>query len=190
MAVRRRVFPEAFKREAVDRAAASNRPVNELAAELGLNDLVLRRWMTQFAPAPRHSGPRSTLSDRVDMAGSIETFAALSQASRWELFQLLLHAGPAGLARDTINLQLGLRSTAISAHLRVLEKAALIRVVPESWRIGNDWGTGVATFTVNYERLSHLLTVMIAELGEYAPEISRKIRRAPKHQRSLSKLPS
>jgi len=183
MTARRRVFSEAFKREAVDRAAASSRSVNEVAAELGLHDSALRRWMMQFASAPRRSSLNSTLSDRVELAGSVETFAALSQVSRWELFLLLLHAGPAGLTRAKINLQLGLRPTAISAHLRVLEKAALIRVVPESRQIGNEWGKGVATFTVNYERISHLLIAMSSELREYAPEMSRKISSASKGRR-------
>ena len=44
----RRVFPEAFKREAVDRVASSGLSVGEVARELGLHETVLRRWMMQF----------------------------------------------------------------------------------------------------------------------------------------------
>ena len=44
----RRVFPEAFKREAVDRVAASGLSAGKVAAELGLHETVLRRWMIQF----------------------------------------------------------------------------------------------------------------------------------------------
>ena len=44
----RRVFPEAFKREAVDRVASSGLSAGKVAAELGLHETVLRRWMIQY----------------------------------------------------------------------------------------------------------------------------------------------
>jgi transposase len=44
----RRIFPEAFKREAVDRVATSGRSAGAVAAELGLHETVLRRWMMRF----------------------------------------------------------------------------------------------------------------------------------------------
>ena len=44
----RRVFPETFKREAVDRVAVSGLSVGAVARELGLHETVLRRWMMQF----------------------------------------------------------------------------------------------------------------------------------------------
>jgi transposase len=44
----RRIFPESFKREAVDRVATSGLSVSGVAAELGLHETVLRRWMMQF----------------------------------------------------------------------------------------------------------------------------------------------
>ncbi len=42
MGATRRVFPEAFKREAVDRVATSGRSAGAVAAELGLHETVLR----------------------------------------------------------------------------------------------------------------------------------------------------
>ncbi len=48
MSATRRVFPEAFKREAVDRVASSGLPVGRVAAELGLNETVLRRWVARL----------------------------------------------------------------------------------------------------------------------------------------------
>jgi len=50
--VRRRVFPEAFKRQAVERAAASGLSVAAVAAELEIHETILRRWMNQFPIAP------------------------------------------------------------------------------------------------------------------------------------------
>jgi transposase len=38
MSTTRRLFPEAFKREAVDRAASSGLPVEKVATELGLHE--------------------------------------------------------------------------------------------------------------------------------------------------------
>jgi transposase len=45
---RRRVFPETFKREAVQKAATSGLSTGMVAAELGVHETVLRRWMVQF----------------------------------------------------------------------------------------------------------------------------------------------
>ncbi len=46
--VRRRVFPEAFKRQAVGRVATSGLSVAAIAAELEIHETILRRWMNQF----------------------------------------------------------------------------------------------------------------------------------------------
>lgn len=48
MSVTRRVFPEAFKREAVDLVRSSGLSVGAVARELGLHETELRRWMMQF----------------------------------------------------------------------------------------------------------------------------------------------
>ena len=48
MSSTRRVFPETFKREAVDRVVSSGLSVIAVARELGLHETVLRRWMMQF----------------------------------------------------------------------------------------------------------------------------------------------
>ena len=50
MGARRRVFPEAFKREAVDRLTSSGLSASQVAQELGLHETVLRRWMRDLAP--------------------------------------------------------------------------------------------------------------------------------------------
>ncbi len=62
MSMKRRVFPEAFKREAVERVATSGLSAGRVAAELGLHETVLRRWMvlrgtvTGAGAAPHHAG--------------------------------------------------------------------------------------------------------------------------------------
>ena len=46
---RRREFPEAFKREAVDRVRTSGMTIIAVAEELGLHETVLRRWIQRYA---------------------------------------------------------------------------------------------------------------------------------------------
>ena len=60
MSVQRRVFPESFKREAVDRVASSGLSANAVAQELGLHETVLRRWMTQVGMQATGASRRST----------------------------------------------------------------------------------------------------------------------------------
>lgn len=48
----RRIFPEAFKREAVARISSSGLSAGKVAAELGVHPTVLRRWVRQYAMAP------------------------------------------------------------------------------------------------------------------------------------------
>ena len=61
MSVQRRVFPESFKREAVDRVANSGLTAGAVARELGLHETtVLRRWMTQFGVQATGTSRRST----------------------------------------------------------------------------------------------------------------------------------
>ena len=50
-AVRRRVFPDSFKREAVEKVAISGLSTAMIAAELGVHETMLRRWMLQFPSA-------------------------------------------------------------------------------------------------------------------------------------------
>jgi transposase len=42
---KRRVFPDVFKREAVDRVLTSGLPIGRVASDLGLHETQLRRWM-------------------------------------------------------------------------------------------------------------------------------------------------
>jgi transposase len=53
MSATRRIFPETFKREAVDRVTSSGLSVEKVATELGLHETVLRRWVKQFSVQAR-----------------------------------------------------------------------------------------------------------------------------------------
>ena len=47
---KQRHFPDAFRREAVDRARTSGLTIIEVAEELGLHEPVLRRGIRRFDP--------------------------------------------------------------------------------------------------------------------------------------------
>ena len=57
---KRRHFPDAFKREAVERARTSGLAIIQVAEELGLHETVLRRWMHRFDPPETGSAWRPT----------------------------------------------------------------------------------------------------------------------------------
>jgi transposase len=70
---KRRVFPEAFKREAVERVRTSGMTIIAVAVELGLHETVLRRWIARFgsraAAAPSRRPPSaSVISSPADLA--------------------------------------------------------------------------------------------------------------------------
>lgn len=71
---KRRVFPDAFKREAVERVRTSGMTIIAVAEELGLHETVLRRWIARFcgsttmAPARRLSSAAPMTPSPADLA--------------------------------------------------------------------------------------------------------------------------
>jgi transposase len=56
---RRRVFHEDFKREAVEQVTGGGRPTSVVAAEFGIHETVLRRWMLRFPPLQTAKAPNN-----------------------------------------------------------------------------------------------------------------------------------
>jgi transposase len=62
----RRVYPKEFKAEAVALAEKREKPVSQIAADLGINESMLHRWVQQtresagggLKPFPGHGRPR------------------------------------------------------------------------------------------------------------------------------------
>ena len=70
---KRRVFPDAFKREAVDRARTSGMTIIAVADELGLHEAVLRRWIARSGgsttmPSTRRLSAAAPMSSPADLA--------------------------------------------------------------------------------------------------------------------------
>jgi len=63
---------------------------------------------------------------------SLDTFAALSQATRLEAFRLLVRHEPEGLAAGEIARRLAVPHNTLSAHLAVLSRAGLVSQRRES----------------------------------------------------------
>ena len=86
----RRIFPETFKREAVERVTASGVPPSKVASELGLHETVLRRWMRQFtvssgvAPAPQQQRMQQATPSLADMAAEINQLRRENDRLRME----------------------------------------------------------------------------------------------------------
>jgi DNA-binding transcriptional ArsR family regulator len=62
---------------------------------------------------------------------AVSAFAALSQATRLDVFRLLIRAGDTGMSAGDIGATLGVRQNTMSANLAILARAGLIRSTRE-----------------------------------------------------------
>jgi DNA-binding transcriptional ArsR family regulator len=63
----------------------------------------------------------------MDKNNAIAALSALGQDTRLEVFRLLVRAGPEGLPAGEIGARLGAVQNTMSAHLKVLDHAGLVR---------------------------------------------------------------
>ncbi len=67
----------------------------------------------------------------MDKDNALEALAALGQATRLDVFRLLVRAGPDGMPAGEIARQLGLRQNTLSTHLGILTRAGLVKSARE-----------------------------------------------------------
>jgi DNA-binding transcriptional ArsR family regulator len=67
----------------------------------------------------------------MDKENALDAFAALSQATRLDVFRLLIKAGDAGMSAGEISDTLKVRQNTMSANLSILARAGLIRSTRE-----------------------------------------------------------
>ncbi|WP_341224171.1 helix-turn-helix domain-containing protein [Loktanella salsilacus] len=67
----------------------------------------------------------------MDKENALDAFAALSQATRLDVFRLLIKAGDAGMSAGDISDTLKVRQNTMSANLSILARAGLIRSTRE-----------------------------------------------------------
>jgi|SRR3954451_8597962 transposase len=75
----RRSFTEDCKRQAVELAVSSGRPIGSVAKELGLGDSVLRRWMDKLRQEPTAAAWRATTQATPMSADQASEMARLRQ---------------------------------------------------------------------------------------------------------------
>lgn len=64
-------------------------------------------------------------------ADALDALSALGQETRLKVFRLLVQAGPQGMAAGDIAAELGTVQNTMSAHLKVLGQAGLVRAARE-----------------------------------------------------------
>ena len=74
----------------------------------------------------------------MDKSTALDALAALGQETRLDIFRLLVRAGGEGVPAGEVGARLGAVQNTVSAHLKVLTHAGLIR--PE--RDGREAGSG------------------------------------------------
>lgn len=67
----------------------------------------------------------------MDQNNALDVFSALSQATRLEVFRLLIKAGEEGMSAGEISDTLNVRQNTMSSNLSILSRAGLIRSARE-----------------------------------------------------------
>lgn len=79
---------------------------------------------------------------------AVAALAALAQASRLQVYRLLVQSGPAGLPASEIAEALGIPANTLSFHLKSLSQADLVRSRPDGRFI---------FYSANYDQMGALL---------------------------------
>ncbi|MGE7472286.1 ArsR/SmtB family transcription factor [Bosea sp. NPDC003192] len=95
-------------------------------------------------------------------AHALKAFSALSQETRLRVVQLLVTAGPAGLAAGAIGEAVGASSSRLSFHLNHLEQAGLIQSRREARSI---------IYNAAYPALSALVAFLMRDCCQGHPEV-------------------
>jgi ArsR family transcriptional regulator len=90
----------------------------------------------------------------MDKNQSITAFDALSQETRLDAFRLLIQAGPEGVPAGEIGERLGVKQNTMSANLKILSHANLIRSVRDGRSI---------RYVANYDALQGLVLFLMKD---------------------------
>jgi ArsR family transcriptional regulator len=100
--------------------------------------------------------------DRISAADALAALAGLGQATRLEIFRLLMRSEPAGLAAGVIADKLGCPHNTLSTHIGILARSGLV--------IGLRTGRSVI-YRANAETMKALLTYLANDCCEGHPEL-------------------
>jgi ArsR family transcriptional regulator, arsenate/arsenite/antimonite-responsive transcriptional repressor len=99
---------------------------------------------------------------------ALDALSALAQATRLEVFRLLVRQGPIGLPAGQIAEMLDVAPSTLSPHLAQLERAGLATSWRDERRI---------FYAVNVEGTRRLLAFLTEECGGGHPELCRDLQR-------------
>ena len=102
----------------------------------------------------------------MDKKSSLAALAALGQETRLEIFRLLVRAGSEGVPAGEVAVRLGAVQNTVSAHLRILAQAGLIR--PE--RDGR-----LVRYVADMTGFRDLLAYLMEDCCNGAPELCRPV---------------
>lgn len=102
----------------------------------------------------------------MDKRSSLAALAALGQETRLDIFRLLVRAGTEGVPAGEVATRLGAVQNTVSAHLKVLAQAGLIR--PE--RDGR-----VVRYVADMTGFRDLLAYLMEDCCNGAPELCRPV---------------
>ena len=108
-----------------------------------------------------HVGP-TPAGDRLSPPHALAAFAALGQATRLEIFRLLMRHAPQGLVAGTIAEEVGCPPTTLSSHLSILARASLI----SGTRVGR-----AIYYRADIEGMRALVAFMVTDCCDGHPEI-------------------
>jgi DNA-binding transcriptional ArsR family regulator len=110
---------------------------------------------------------------------ALEALAALAQATRLEVFRLLVRQGPIGMTAGAVAEALGVAPSTLSPHLAQLERAGLAT----SWRVDRR-----IFYAVDIEGTRRLLRYLTEECCGGHPELCKDLRRSADFGASAAKL--
>lgn len=102
----------------------------------------------------------------MDKAVALRALSSLGQETRLEVFRLLIRAGAEGLPAGEIATRLGAVQNTMSAHLKILDVAGLVRSEREGRSIR--YAAGMSGF-------SDLLAYLMEDCCDGAPELCQPI---------------
>ncbi len=102
----------------------------------------------------------------MDKIKAIAALSALGQGTRLEVFRLLVKAGPGGLPAGEIGTLLGAVQNTMSAHLKVLDHAGLVRAERDGRMI---------RYVADMTGLRDLLAYLMEDCCNGAPELCQPV---------------
>lgn len=102
----------------------------------------------------------------MDKLSALMALAALGQETRLDIFRLLVKAGPQGVAAGEVATRLGAVQNTVSAHLKTLAQAGLIRAERDGRSV---------RYIADMTGFRDLLAFLMEDCCNGAPELCRPV---------------